>query len=129
HSTLAPSTSSLPAHRAQPTLAAILSLPSAPDHRDPPSFPTRRSSDLRAGISQDSISSPRIPGHGTTTRVHRPGHYGPPHGRGFRSEEHTSELQSPYDLVCRVLLETKNGWGAGRCGRVASRWGGRALLG
>src|SRR5437867_8873517 len=24
-----------------------------------------------------------------------------------RSEEHTSELQSPYDLVCRLLLETK----------------------
>src|SRR5438094_6583203 len=25
-----------------------------------------------------------------------------------RSEEHTSELQSPYDLVCRPLLENKN---------------------
>src|SRR6266705_5918439 len=25
-----------------------------------------------------------------------------------RSEEHTSELQSPYDLVCRLLLEKKN---------------------
>src|SRR6266516_7651414 len=24
---------------------------------------------------------------------------------GKRSEEHTSELQSPYDLVCRLLLE------------------------
>src|SRR5207248_4652553 len=24
-----------------------------------------------------------------------------------RSEEHTSELQSPYDLVCRLLLEKK----------------------
>src|SRR5207248_11481172 len=28
------------------------------------------------------------------------------HARG-RSEEHTSELQSPYDLVCRLLLEKK----------------------
>src|SRR6266705_5955288 len=27
--------------------------------------------------------------------------------RTVRSEEHTSELQSPYDLVCRVLLEKK----------------------
>src|SRR5438094_7705363 len=27
---------------------------------------------------------------------------------GGRSEEHTSELQSPYDLVCRLLLEKKN---------------------
>src|SRR5207248_9430754 len=26
----------------------------------------------------------------------------------IRSEEHTSELQSPYDLVCRLLLEKKN---------------------
>src|SRR5438094_3152169 len=28
--------------------------------------------------------------------------------RVHRSEEHTSELQSPYDLVCRLLLEKKN---------------------
>src|SRR5438094_5811407 len=27
--------------------------------------------------------------------------------RRRRSEEHTSELQSPYDLVCRLLLEKK----------------------
>src|SRR5207248_8583751 len=27
--------------------------------------------------------------------------------RELRSEEHTSELQSPYDLVCRLLLEKK----------------------
>src|SRR5437867_8071884 len=27
--------------------------------------------------------------------------------RYIRSEEHTSELQSPYDLVCRLLLEKK----------------------
>src|SRR5437868_5207289 len=28
---------------------------------------------------------------------------------GVRSEEHTSELQSRFDLVCRLLLEKKNG--------------------
>src|SRR5574339_890655 len=28
-------------------------------------------------------------------------------GTGKRSEEHTSELQSPGDLVCRLLLEKK----------------------
>src|SRR5207248_8983752 len=28
-------------------------------------------------------------------------------GISWRSEEHTSELQSPYDLVCRLLLEKK----------------------
>src|SRR5690242_21398031 len=31
-----------------------------------------------------------------------------------RSEEHTSELQSHVKLVCRLLLEKKNG-GASRC--------------
>src|SRR5256885_8272066 len=30
-----------------------------------------------------------------------------PHGGGVRSEEHTSELQSPCNLVCRLLLEKK----------------------
>src|SRR5438094_6466333 len=42
-----------------------------------------------------------------------PGHRGigerrlPQRRRRLRSEEHTSELQSPYDLVCRLLLEKK----------------------
>src|SRR5699024_11217764 len=47
--------------------------------------------------------------------------------RFYRSEEHTSELQSRFDLVCRLLLEKKkvlfviigaNADGAGRHGRV-----------
>ena len=29
-------------------------------------------------------------------------------GAALRSEEHTSELQSPRNLVCRLLLEKKN---------------------
>src|SRR5256885_9712372 len=29
---------------------------------------------------------------------------------GRRSEEHTSELQSPCNLVCRLLLEIKTRW-------------------
>src|SRR5688572_21547923 len=42
-----------------------------------------------------------------------------------RSEEHTSELQSQSNLVCRLLLEKKNrrgrrAAGAGRCGRLGS---------
>src|SRR5437016_12295253 len=32
---------------------------------------------------------------------------GPDHPRLFRSEEHTSELQSLTNLVCRLLLEKK----------------------
>src|SRR5947207_9449842 len=33
--------------------------------------------------------------------------YDPSLGQGRRSEEHTSELQSHSDLVCRLLLEKK----------------------
>src|SRR6266513_6163610 len=33
-------------------------------------------------------------------------------GRGPRSEEHTSELQSRFDLVCRLRLEQKKNKGA-----------------
>src|SRR5437879_8575760 len=44
--------------------------------------------------------------HGRAARV--PGHHGN-RGRGVvpRSEEHTSELQSPMYLVCRLLLDKK----------------------
>src|SRR5206468_12752530 len=35
------------------------------------------------------------------------GTFGPAIRRGTRSEEHTSELQSRSDLVCRLLLEKK----------------------
>src|SRR6266704_3936334 len=39
-----------------------------------------------------------------------------------RSEEHTSELQSRFDLVCRLLLEKKKlGWRARSTATAASR--------
>src|SRR2546430_3479135 len=34
---------------------------------------------------------------------------GPPREAAWRSEEHTSELQSQSNLVCRLLLEKKKG--------------------
>src|SRR5437867_3383057 len=45
-------------------------------------------------------------------QVIRPARFGANAGKfepteRLRSEEHTSELQSPYDLVCRLLLEKK----------------------
>src|SRR5438105_11662056 len=64
------------------------------DHRDLHSFPTRRSSDP-AG---DFLA--RRPG---ALREERP----QPLAGLLRSEEHTSELQSRVDLVCRLLLEKK----------------------
>src|SRR5688500_19984943 len=38
-----------------------------------------------------------------------------------RSEEHTSELQSPCNLVCRLLLETKTAQGIRTSDREARR--------
>src|SRR5256885_10386114 len=43
------------------------------------------------------------------TQVHMPSRAVPPSRSALgRSEEHTSELQSPCNLVCRLLLEKKN---------------------
>src|SRR5699024_12223729 len=40
-------------------------------------------------------------------RAHRQGQFFTHSGILLRSEEHTSELQSRFDLVCRLLLEKK----------------------
>src|SRR5207248_9671897 len=76
-----------------------------------PSFPTRRSSDLP---SIDGWQPPARGGRGANPNAPPPGEEDTAgragRGRGgklLRSEEHTSELQSPYDLVCRLLLEKK----------------------
>src|SRR5256885_15310666 len=47
----------------------------------------------------DEIRRPRFEGAGDGGRILVAGHH--------RSEEHTSELQSPCNLVCRLLLEKK----------------------
>src|SRR5438477_8863850 len=76
------------------------------NRRDLHSFPTRRSSDLRPGCpisSKRSRIQARRTAHGEWTAGKWPGF-----GRAkFRSEEHTSELQSHVNLVCRLLLEKK----------------------
>src|SRR5436190_10683337 len=73
--------------------------------RDLHSFPTRRSSDLPDNRVQGFLG----PGHVCT--VMGCGEYEPIVRRYRvtmgRSEEHTSELQSHSDLVCRLLLEKK----------------------
>src|SRR5207248_4854621 len=106
-------------------LSHTLFFHSSCDHRDLHSFPTRRSSDLQGDRGGEETRSSRAgtaarsllhPGIGRTRpdllasqrRNHSQGD-----GRlaalrvSERSEEHTSELQSPYDLVCRLLLEKK----------------------
>src|SRR5438874_10433849 len=72
------------------------------DHRDLHSFPTRRSSDLGCSVSRCAST-----GDGRRANVHREDGSGARDGRSPRSEEHTSELQSRRDLVCRLLLEKK----------------------
>src|SRR5438132_10082540 len=77
----------------------------SPYHRDLHSFPTRRSSDLVArelDLLDRALDEPwelvadRDVLEGDLRVSHR------------RSEEHTSELQSHSELVCRLLLEKKN---------------------
>src|SRR5205814_10471059 len=90
-------------------------------HRHLPSFPTRRSSDLRRGDcgrggwperatgELPSVHGDAPPMRGTSVSINpktcalraEPASLSP------RSEEHTSELQSLRHLVCRLLLEKK----------------------
>src|SRR5256885_9485104 len=46
----------------------------------------------------------------------------PPSRRRSRSEEHTSELQSPCNLVCRLLLEKKKKSVISTCAFCTSSW-------
>src|SRR5207249_11897686 len=86
-----------------------------------PSFPTRRSSDLMLRRYDrdrylDVVAALRgaVPGIALTTDiiVGFPGETEDDFSETLslveqRSEEHTSELQSRFDLVCRLLLEKK----------------------
>src|SRR5690606_40399308 len=107
------------------TTAPILSFSRDGDHPDLHSFPTRRSSDLAA--VNPPPSDPLAHVHATIALLvahHRafgyrhfvvnhiwtsPGQLADLRGRlaETRSEEHTSELQSRENLVCRLLLEKK----------------------
>src|SRR5205807_5364307 len=81
------------------------------------SFPTRRSSDL-ALLQQSSGAAASLKQLISTAAVAHVQIYpidvrgleapdGSDRSFGARSEEHTSELQSPCNLVCRLLLEKK----------------------
>src|SRR5205807_9159639 len=85
-------------------------------HRDLHSFPTRRSSDLSRGAFPASPAGTAKCSQRCSVRT-RPGFASPTtmlataaclrRPMPARSEEHTSELQSPCNLVCRLLLEKK----------------------
>src|SRR5688500_19185774 len=77
-------------------------------HRSLHSFPTRRSSDLRV-LRAAALTPVRVAPlpelEHPNVRLPRPTRALA--GLAVRSEEHTSELQSPCNLVCRLLLEKK----------------------
>src|SRR5690349_23425013 len=77
-----------------------------------PTFPTRRSSDLMPTRRRSSgASSPSATARHLIRRHLRrlaTSFVAICDGSPPRSEEHTSELQSRRDLVCRLLLEKKN---------------------
>src|SRR5207237_4692484 len=90
------------------------------DHIDssPPlrSIPTRRSSDLALGMFPEGTRQEREPGEVKPGAAMVAIQEGDHRGAGLdltglpllRSEEHTSELQSHLNLVCRLLLEKNN---------------------
>src|SRR5256885_8653235 len=69
-------------------------------HRVPEARPARR----RLALAAQAHGRRRLRGH-RLLRRRLPGHVPVP--AAGRSEEHTSELQSPCNLVCRLLLEKK----------------------
>src|SRR5205814_8392215 len=91
-----------------------------------PSFPTRRSSDLRTALVRSAVTAVATRSRADAARLtdptsrrptrrpkrrERPSLRNPPAtfatAPSTRSEEHTSELQSLRHLVCRLLLEKK----------------------
>src|SRR5688500_19566256 len=81
--------------------------------RDPPSthcFPTRRSSDLSGAARKRRCACPKRATARWSNRRRSASSCSRRTAAPFtstRSEEHTSELQSPCNLVCRLLLEQK----------------------
>src|SRR5437763_10946568 len=75
------------------------------DPRDLHSFPTRRSSDLRLDHARERVEHAEQHHNFPVVPAAEPS--GVAEEQRERSEEHTSELQSPMYLVCRLLLEKK----------------------
>src|SRR5438034_2876639 len=77
------------------------------------SFPTRRSSDLITLDARYQLHA--YAKSGITSATPNEAELEAAHQTTIRSEEHTSELQSHSDIVCRLLLEKRNGrsrhWG------------------
>src|SRR5204862_8244249 len=99
--------------RRPPLLPPMMSLPWYVPPPWLPSFPTRRSSDLNDRCPRRGAGSHGGRSRCSSARLLRyRSDCKPGSGGCGRSEEHTSELQSRRDLVCRPLLEKKNSYGS-----------------
>src|SRR5438105_12805847 len=92
-------------------LSSFFAIPAA-SPRDLPSFPTRRSSDLGGADVDEAVAFAESGRQATLAAggVMEPVEFRErvePAVQLIRSEEHTSELQSRVELVCRLLLEKK----------------------
>src|SRR5699024_12495899 len=85
-------------------------------HRALHSFPTRRSSDL-AGAKGEVADCLGLAENSPVLQIERKA-YDDHANLIERSEEHTSELQSRFDLVCRLLLEKKKRIRAGKANKA-----------
>src|SRR5690606_40710900 len=97
-----PDTFSLPLHDALPISVAVVPSGSAPESLNP----TTRGISIEMGWPSMAASASIPPTPQATTP--RPLTMGVCESVPTRSEEHTSELQSRENLVCRLLLEKKN---------------------
>src|SRR5258706_11925469 len=92
-----------PKYPATPTPSCPMPNPSSPSP-----CATSHSSPTKASTTPPVDASPAMPGAMTITRSSNPNSNSSPPGCTNRSEEHTSELQSLTNLVCRLLLDKKN---------------------
>src|SRR5699024_11661164 len=85
--------------------------PHAPESGPPPcvSAEKQRPCELFVAVPDPgpAKAKPHLATPGTRPPDARPRRPGCPRSAPTRSEEHTSELQSRFDLVCRLLLEKK----------------------
>src|SRR5699024_11507487 len=98
------------------TVTLWLLRPNHGEHRPPLHRRTLPSSDFYEKSKNGAVRFPAVdtrychsqkhPGQCSNMPIQEPARFADTFS--FRSEEHTSELQSRFDLVCRLLLEKKN---------------------
>src|SRR2546426_4864534 len=108
----APSDTIKRVHQSSPGAGGSVSVCNSPITRDVTPPTTIPNTSASATDSPNIAKNTRLFSREPWARMSRATSHSPPAmrqimNRGGRSEEHTSELQSPCNLVCRLLLEKK----------------------